>query len=381
MNALSRTLVGRGRGTQRASHPGVARPAAPLGRAGQRWADGAGAVDGGGRGPRCGRVSLHDSRLHAPVHGARRVRRGRSDDQPASSRSRYLVRRRRAGGWRFDLWTVGESLRSRGAWAWGAGGDVRGQPARWADAPAGADREVARLGSLHRLRWLGRAGGADRADRLGARIGDRAADACIGVAAASARRVRRGGRDLGDVQRAPRRGVLRAGADPAQLRDALLRPGRAQLGHRGRDRPRRVRQPRVPVAARLHVQLAAGAAALRRPRGARHRRRARLRAGALRRGGHLRPDLERPPGLAAARRRRRAARAAAARGPRDVRRRLSGAGAGDLRPLHRARAARAAGREDPRDEPDDVDRRLGRRVRPFAVHGCDARLGLRRRRA
>ena len=39
------------------------------------------------------------------------------------------------------------------------------------------------------------------------------------------------------------------------------------------------------------------------------------------------------------------------------------------------------GREDPRDEPDDVDRRIGRSVRPFAVHGRDARLGLRRDRA
>ena len=45
------------------------------------------------------------------------------------------------------------------------------------------------------------------------------------------------------------------------------------------------------------------------------------------------------------------------------------------------RAARAARGEDPRDEPDDVDRRLGRRVRAVAVHGRDARLGLRRGRA
>ena len=51
------------------------------------------------------------------------------------------------------------------------------------------------------------------------------------------------------------------------------------------------------------------------------------------------------------------------------------------RPLRDPRAARAAGGEDPRDEPDDVDRRLRRRVRALAVHGRDARLGLRHRRA
>ena len=249
-HGASRTLVARGRGKQRASHPGVARPAAPLGRARRRWADGAGAVDGRGRGPRRDRVSLHDPRLHLPVHRASRLRRGGSDGQPASSRSGYLVRRGRAGGRRFDLRAAGEPLRARGAGARRAGGDVRGQPARWADAPAGADREVAGLGGLHRLGRLGRAGGADRADRLGARLGHRPVAAGIGVAASPARRVRRGGRDLGDVQRADRRGVLRAGADPAQLRDALLRPGRAQLGHGGCDRPRGVRQPPVPVAAR-----------------------------------------------------------------------------------------------------------------------------------
>ena len=83
-------------------------------------------------------------------------------------------------------------------------------------------------------------------------------------------------------------------------------------------------------------------------------------------------------GLAAPRCGRSAARPAAARGPADVRRRLPGAGARGRGPLRDPRAARPARREDPRHEPDNVDRRLGRRIRPIAVHGRDARLRLRR---
>jgi len=49
------------------------------------------------------------------------------------------------------------------------------------------------------------------------------------------------------------------------------------------------------------------------------------------------------------------ARPAAARGPADVRRRLSGAAASRRRPLRRPRPARTTGREDPGDQPDDVD--------------------------
>ena len=113
----------------------------------------------------------------------------------------------------------------------------------------------------------------------------------------------------------------------------------------------------------VHVQLAARAAALRRPRGAGDRCRARVRARALRRRGRRRPALARPPGLAAPRRGRSAARPAAARGAADVRRRLPGARAAVAGHYVIARAARPAGGEDARDEPDDVDRRLRRRVR------------------
>ena len=73
------------------------------------------------------------------------------------------------------------------------------------------------------------------------------------VPAAAAGRVRCRGGDLGDVQRADRRGVLRAGADPAQLRHRVVRVRRAQLGHRRRDRTRRVRIAPVPDAAGVHA--------------------------------------------------------------------------------------------------------------------------------
>ena len=63
---------------------------------------------------------------------------------------------------------------------------------------------------------IGRARGPDRADRLGARLGGRPAAARARIAAAAARRLRRRGRDLGDVQRPDRGRVLRARADPAR---------------------------------------------------------------------------------------------------------------------------------------------------------------------
>ena len=101
---------------------------------------------------------------------------------------------------------------------------------------------------------------------------------------------------------------------------------------------------------------------------------------ALRRRGPRRSALARTS-LAASRGRRGPARVAAARGAANVWRRLPGPGARRRRAVRDPRAARAAGREDPCDQPDDVDRRFGWRVRAVAVHGRDARIGLRRRRA
>ena len=58
-------------------------------------------------------------------------------------------------------------------------------------------------------------------------LGARPAAARARVAAAAARRLRRRRRDLGDVQRADRRRVLRARADPARLRGRVVRRRRA----------------------------------------------------------------------------------------------------------------------------------------------------------
>ncbi len=73
--------------------------------------------------------------------------------------------------------------------------------------------------------------GPHRADRLRAGLGARPGRARARATVAAAGRLRRGGRHLGDVQRADRRRLLRAGGHPARLRDELLRRRRAQLGH------------------------------------------------------------------------------------------------------------------------------------------------------
>ena len=83
-----------------------------------------------------------------------------------------------------------------------------GQPLRRTDAAAGTNRQVARLGAVHRFRWLRGPRRAHRSDWRGARIGDRATASAVGVTTAVARGVRRRRRNISNLQRADRRGVL-----------------------------------------------------------------------------------------------------------------------------------------------------------------------------
>ena len=193
------------------------------------------------------------------VQWPRGLQRRRPCAEPLRTGAGRLVRRPRSGRRRSDLRAAGPSVRAGGARAWRARGHARRGRARRPDPAAGRGRQVARVGALHRLGRLGRPRGADRADRLGARIDPRPAAAgvrsrgcgcCVACGAA--------GRDLGDVQRADRRGVLRAGADPARLRGRVVRAsscsprspptsiGRAAFGSTA-----------VPVAAGVPAHLAA----------------------------------------------------------------------------------------------------------------------------
>ena len=230
--------------------PALARTAPALTGARLDRVDRTGAADRRWRGRRSGRVSLPDPRLHLRVHRPPRLQRRRARSEPARSRARNLVRGPRARGRRPDLRSARRAFRPGGARSRRTRGDARGQPGRRADPAAGARCQIARVGALHRLGWLGRARGADRADRLGAGLGDRASRPGVRVPAATARGLRRRRRYLGHLQRADRRRVLRARADPAQLRDAVVRLGRAELGDGRRDRAGRVRRPCVPVTCR-----------------------------------------------------------------------------------------------------------------------------------
>ena len=166
-----------------------------------------------------------------------------------------------------------------------------------------------------------------------------------------------------------------------ELRDPLLRRRRAQLGGRDRGRAARVRRRSLPDPARLPRSvsaleyplyallgvLAALVGARLHPRPLRRPRTSPTGSGAG--PAWLRPAAG---GLLLG--------CAAAGAAADVRGRLPGARKRDRRPVRARSPARSAGRQDPRDQPDDGDRRLGRRLRAVAVHGRDARQRLRRRR-
>ena len=166
------------------------------------------------------------------------------------------------------------------------------------------------------------------------------------------------------------------------LRDfaaAVVRHGRAVVGHRERHRPRRVRQHRVPAPARRSPSPTRSSTCcsplLGLLAGARRRRRSpacctgsRTLCDRLWRG----PEWLRPAvgglllgGSAAACCRR--CTASATRCSSTRRRRA----------LHAAVPARAAGRQDGRDQPHDRHRRLRRRVRAEPVHRRHARRRLR----
>lgn len=149
-----------------------------------------------------------------------------------------------------------------------------------------------------------------------ARRSDRSRDRCCACPRASCGCWSRAAQRVASPRpRADRGCVLRARADPAQLRPPIVRARRPEFRCCGCDRTRCVRLAPVPDAAHVQLQLAARACPVCGPRRARHRRRSRLRESALRRRGHRRPALGQTTGLDAASRRRRAARAAAARRP------------------------------------------------------------------
>ena len=82
-------------------------------------------------------------------------------------------------------------------------------------------------------------------------------------------------------------------------------------------------------------------------------------------------------GVGPARGRRPGARRAAARSSPDVRRRLPGDGQGHLRAHGPVALGRAHGGQGRRHQPHPLHRRLGRGLRPVAVHRGDGRDGLR----
>ena len=187
---------------------------------------------------------------------------------------------------------------------------------RRADRPAGRRGQGPRLRAVHRRRRFGRPRGADRADRLRARVDPRS----VWSASPSTRmRVLVACGAAGGIAatfNAPLAGrVLRDGADPVGLRRAVLRHGRPRLGHGQRDRPRRPRQRPVPGPAGLLGPPRSGVPALRRARPARRARRRALHPRALRDRGRVRLGVARPRVAAPGRRRTAARRPAAGRCP------------------------------------------------------------------
>ena len=235
---------------------------------------------------------------------------------------------------------------------------------------------------LHRLRRLGRPRGPDRSDRLGARLDGRPGAAAAGVTAAAAGRLRRGGRNLGHLQRADRRRLLRARADPARLRgrarsasSCSRRSSPTSIGRAAFGSAAFLDLPALPTPSRrLSTRSTRGSGVLAalvgvavHPRPLRHRR-------------PRRPALARPRVAAPGRRRAPARPRCCWSCPRCT----ASAIRCWTRAIHGHYAVwlllAAAGRQDPGDQPDDRDRRLRRRLRAVAVHGRDARHRLRRRR-
>ena len=273
------------------------------------------------------------------------------------------------------------TLRSRGARARRARGDARGRPA----AAAGSARR-----SRSSSRWPRRCA-SGRAGRSGAR-------------GRSCRSARRSGSALGQLAKVPEtrlRILVACGAAGGisatfnapiagvffalelilqDFEPRVVRRGRAGLGRRQRDGPCGLRLAGVPQPPRLPSRVGLGV----RPVRAARRRRGVVGVGFIRvlygaedladrlwRG----PEWLRPAvggvllGLLLL--------ALAA----DVRGRLPGARSRGRRQYVVGLLLGAAGRQDGRDKPDDRDRRVRWSVRAVAVHGGDARLRLRRRRA
>ena len=126
-------------------------------------------------------VPLPDPVVHRAVHRAGRLQRRGSCAQPEPSVAGHLLRAPGAGHRRPDLRAARRPLRAGGPRSRGAGGDVRGRRAWRADRPHGTRGQVPGIGVVHRLRRLGRARGADRADRLGAGVDPRPGAARAGV--------------------------------------------------------------------------------------------------------------------------------------------------------------------------------------------------------
>ena len=254
-------------------------------------------------------------------------------------------------------------------------GDVRRRP-RDGRIPARVALVKALASALCIGGGVGGARGADRADRLGARIDHRSGCACR-PADAGPGRLRRRRRDRGHLQRTPGGRVLRDGTDPGRLRRAVLRHGRPGLRHGQRHRPGRAGQPpflQLPTFSVHHAGVLAFAALglLAGLLGCLHPR-------ALRDRGRLRLGMARP--RVAAPGRRRAAAGSPAPGPAaDVRRGLPGPVQGRRRRLRPRLPARAPGRQDDRHQPDHRHRRVRWRLRTEPVHRRHGRVRVRRHR-
>ena len=197
------------------------------------------------RGLGCRGFQGPDLPRHVAVHRTAGVWPVRPSGEPASAVLGDLVCGCRTGGCRPAVWAVDPAVRAGGAWARGARGDARCRGEWRPDPAAGIAGEGAGVGALHWWWRFSRARGADRADRVGVRLDAWPVDADERGTYACDRRVRRRRRDLGDVQRAGYRPVLRVRDRAEGVLCRGVGGDDPVRGHSRSDQPRLLRQRRV----------------------------------------------------------------------------------------------------------------------------------------
>ena len=158
------------------------------------------------------------------------------------------VLRGHPGHRRADLRPADLPVRPRSPRAWRAGGDAGGRRERRPDPSAGQRGQGAsppRCASAPAGRWAARARSCRSARRWRLALGQWIRDA--GEPAADPGRLRRGRRDLRDLQRADHRGVLRGRDHPARVLRRLAVHGDALRDGRRRGGDPVPGQPALPV--------------------------------------------------------------------------------------------------------------------------------------